>query len=507
MNNVTPPAVKTVAAVSAALAGVRPVLDQFPAETNVDFETRDFQIAKQFWATNNAGFKTIVFTARAGAVVLTVTLSLLIFIFTRQLFGLRAAFLALLLFILEPNILAHGNIVHADVIAALALTIFCYVLVNYWRRSSVEWTLRLGAATGFGLIAKFTLVALAGVFFIALVARWHGSRKTLPREILAKCGAMLLCLLIVNAAYFFETRRTAETQTELANIPGAVGFIINTLPHPLGRAASFLLPPDYLQGFSRLSLINQQGHEAYLLGKYSVTGWWYYFPVTFGLKTTIPFLLLTLAAGAWAIAQLFGDKRSPFVPLLLALAFYCLLLATSRINIGVRHLLPLFPFLFIVGGAFLDWLIARRQKAGVVLAAVLVAAMGFEAIRVRPHYMSYMNQLTSTHPRWFYLHDSNIEWGQETTALAAYLNARGVKRIRGAMLCGEIALPRYGIEYVNLLTGQDEQAPKTEFIAIGANFLNGSLIPGNREWFQSYRDRKPDAVFGDSIYLYRMDER
>jgi len=258
-----------------------------------------------------------------------------------------------------------------------------------------------------------------------------------------------------------------------------------------------------VQGFSRLSRINQQGHDAYLLGKYSTTGWWYYFAVAFVLKTTLPLLLVTLAAAIWGIASLFSVRRWPLVPLFAAVVFYSVLLATSRINVGVRHLLPVFPFLFIMCGAFLDWLIAQRPRVGLICATVLIAAMSFEAVRAWPNYLSYMNQITSGHPRWFYLHDSNIEWGQDTAALAAYLNARGVQRIRGAMLCGEVALPRYGIEYVNLLSGEDSNAPSTEFIAIGANFLNGSLIPGNREWFQSYRDRKPEAVFGDSIYLYR----
>ena len=408
-----------------------------------------------------------------------------------------------MLFILEPNILAHGYIVHADMIAALVFTFFCCVLVNYWRAASVKWTLLLGAAAGTALVAKFTLVALGVVFFVALVARWQGSQKTLAREILAKCGAMFLCLLIVNGAYFFEPRRTWEAQAELASIPGIAGSIVNALPQTFVHATTVLLPPDFVQGFARLSRINQQGHDAYLLGKYSTTGWWYYFPVAFALKTTIPFLLLALVAAVWAIGRLFGDKRWSIIPLLTAFAFYSTLLATSRINVGVRHLLPLFPFLFIMCGAFLDWLIAARRKLGVACATFLIAAMVFEAARARPHYMSYMNQLTSGHPRWFYLHDSNIEWGQDIPELAAYLNARGVKRIRGATLCGEVALPRYGIEYVNLLSGEGFNAPPTDFIAIGANFLNGSLISENREWFQSYRNRQPEAVFGDSIYLYR----
>ena len=91
MNNVVPPAVKTLSALSMTLTGIRPALPQFPQDANVDFETRDYQIAKQFWTANDAAFRQIVFSARLGAVVLTVVLGFMIFVFARQLFGLRAA--------------------------------------------------------------------------------------------------------------------------------------------------------------------------------------------------------------------------------------------------------------------------------------------------------------------------------------------------------------------------------------------------------------------------------
>jgi hypothetical protein len=166
----------------------------------------------------------------------------------------------------------------------------------------------------------------------------------------------------------------------------------------------------------------------------------------------------------------FARRQWRFLPVIAGLFFYLLLLTTSHINIGVRHLLPAFPFLIILGGVFLDHLLNSQKKVALAGVAIVIGFMGFEAVRSWPTYMSYMNEFASTRPRWQYLGDSNIEWGQDTAALAAYLNARGVNRIRGAMLCGEVALPRYGIDYINLLSGPGENAPPTEFIAIGANF-------------------------------------
>jgi len=490
INNVTPPTIKILAALPSWIL-TKPVLPEIqPADPNVDYETRDYQTALNFWRANHARYNTILFTSRLGAVAVTLALAFVVFSFARQLFGIRAGWLALTIFALEPTVLAHGHIVHADMIAALALVLFCYVLVKFWKQPDSKHVMWFGLVTGFALIAKFTLVALFGFFVLALVVRWRRSDKSAFKNVAVKCAAVLLCLFILNAAYFFASRST-EGEPALTNVSKSIATVV---------------PSDYLQGFARLRRINQQGHQAFLLGRYSETGWWYYFPVAFGLKTTIAFLLLTLAATAWGIFCLFARRQWRFLPVIAGLLFYLLLLTTSRINIGVRHLLPAFPFLIILGGVFLDRLVSSQRKLALACVAIIIGLMGIEAVRSWPTYMSYMNQFAGGRPHWQYLGDSNIEWGQDTGALAAYLNAHGVNRIRGAMLCGEVALPSYGIEYINLLSGNGETAPPTEFIAIGANFLNGSLIPGNRNWFETYRNHQPEAVFGDSIYLYRVKD-
>jgi hypothetical protein len=257
------------------------------------------------------------------------------------------------------------------------------------------------------------------------------------------------------------------------------------------------------------------------LGRYGYKGWWYYFPVAFALKTTVPFLLTTLAALAWAARRLYSKGERRMLALLAPAALYALLALTSRINIGVRHFLPVFPFLFILGGALFDRLLRSkrsRPEARAVFAVLLCWAC-VEAARAFPDYVPYMNQLASLRPHWYYLGDSNVEWGDDARELALYLRERGETRVTAALLDGinfndfgveyVRTLEHYGVEYVNLVSAE-EGPPRTRYVAVGASYLNGSLLMAvplpQRLKVLEYRRRTPEAVFGNSIYLYRVGE-
>jgi hypothetical protein len=193
----------------------------------------------------------------------------------------------------------------------------------------------------------------------------------------------------------------------------------------------------------------------------------------------------------------------------------------SPINIGVRYYLPAYTFLFILGGAFLERLFqvrVRRQLATTIVVALL-GWSAIEAIRAYPDYMTYFNQLAVSRPHWWYLSDSNVEWGDDIKALATYLHERGENRVQSAVLGGFLILPSYGIENFDLIGPATEvDWPRTRYVAIGASFLNGSTVPVQEvdgkplseekrvNRFDEYRHREPEAVFGNSIYLYRLQD-
>lgn len=510
-----PPLPKMLAALPLLFLSVQaPPLDDLSNEPS---SQQTLTAGGRFWTANRDHFRAIFFWSRVPMIVLTLLLGVLVFTFTRRLFNARAAVLAVTLFSLEPTILAHGRVVK-DIHVAFGYLLFFFALYVYGSAPTLRRAILLGLACGLALSVKYSMIILFPILLVAgcgLILRPPaGARRR--RIIIQVMTAAFAALLVLNAAYFFSHQPVSVPDLEsLAhNAPAYSGTLLSLL-----KLSSVFAPPYYVLGAYATFMHNDLGHPAFLLGEYSDYGWWYYFPVAFALKTTIPFLLLTIVSLAWAVRRAIR-RDVKFLLLLAPVVIYAVPAMVAGINIGIRHFLPVFSFFFILGGALLDRLLDTRRARGFALAlvALIMTVCTVEAVRAYPNYISYMNQLASGRPAWTYLSDSNIEWGDDAGALAAYLKAKGETRVRAAFLGGSLVLPLYGVDYVDLLSPPGVNLEDTRYVALGASFLNGSTVPGWSEgsgretpnqrhnYFARYRDRKPEAVFGNSIYLYREHE-
>jgi hypothetical protein len=518
LNNEHPPLIKMWAALPLLL--LQP--NESPpteAEKQGTFNGLTFSYEHRFWQKNQVQFERILFWTRAMMIVLAMALGALIFAYARTLFGTRAGVIALALYTLEPTVLAHGRIVHTDLASALGFLFFFFTLSIYVRARTTRNALLLGLASGLALLTKFSMIVLLPVLAcIALLGFGFAPRfRESRRKVLLHAG-IVLCLVwvMVNAAYRFQGP---------AVVPGDVQWVEARSPDAFGEWMTFfkigsrIVPTYYLFGQYNVMLHNRDGHATSLLGQYGTRGWWYYFPVAFALKTSLPFLIVALAGFGWALWRFFGKRDKRILWLLGPIAIYAALSMTSHINIGIRHFLPVYPFLFIAGGALLDRLLGLRSQR--VLAIVLVVSafgwMSLEALRAYPNYIPYMNQLASAHPHWWYLSDSNVEWGEDGRALAEYLHARGETEVAGAVSGAWGSLEQYGITYHDIFEKPGVSVPDTRYVAIGASFLNGStnFIWADKDgkpltyeqrvnYLDAYRTRQPEAILGNTIYVYRM---
>jgi hypothetical protein len=292
---------------------------------------------------------------------------------------------------------------------------------------------------------------------------------------------------------------------------------------------------------------NAAGHESYLLGMRSNSGWWYYFPVVFAVKSTMAALVATaLVAGTgfwllWSRAKrgaviqqvpcppesiptslcgqghcravqrsaggpnqaVTGQARAiPFVwiGLLFPPAFYFAISMTSAINLGVRHLLPVYPFLYAAIAALLAKLSVKRifRYAMVGLAALQIA----ECASIYPDYLAFFNALSGgpgNGPR--YLVDSNIDWGQDVKKLKSWLKVRGTNRVWIGYF-GKAEMRYYGLDFRNPPEALDQEKWNEidGFVAASATLLNGVYLPLAR--LAPLRLREPIAKVGYSIYVY-----
>ena len=516
-NNEHPPLVKMWAAL--------PLLFMQPEETTPTTETdgrRGTETFKRFWADNRARHEQLTLAARVMMIPLALALGLAVFLFTRRLFGPRAALLALALLAVEPTLLAHARLVHTDAPAALVYLLFFIALYFYFERPAASRALLVALALSAALLTKFSMVVLlpvAALAFGVLVWRRRQRGERLSPLALHAGLVCLAVLILLNAGYYFRHPPLNEETRGLVRLlsPESVSRVTRAI-----EALSRVVPTDFLVGLYKVSMHDRHGHSASLLGDYRQTGWWYYFPAAFALKTTLPFLFVSVAAILYALWRLVARGERRYALVVAPLALYLASAMAGGINIGVRHLLPAFPFLFIAGGALLDRLLRapRARPAAVATALLALVWMTFESARAFPDYVPYMNQLASARPHYQYLSDSNVEWGEDVGALCAYLRARGEREVRGAMLAGLGGAELYGVRYYEIFPKPGRAAPpETRYVAIGASFLNGSPIyvapdasgralseEERVNYLAAWRAREPEMVFGGTIYLYRVRE-
>ncbi|HSE21919.1 MAG TPA: phospholipid carrier-dependent glycosyltransferase [Pyrinomonadaceae bacterium] len=512
LNTEHPPLIKMWATLP--LLFIQPNEPKILTNANADFAQRSAGVEQQFWTINQDHFLSLGFWPRIMMIPISMTLGIVIFLFTRALWNATAALLALFLYCVEPTVLAHGRVVHTDIPAALGYLLFVFALFHYHQLPTRKRAIVLGIVTALALLTKYSLIILVPALLLyACMRAWSIRRDANQLKSLVGHGAVvsLIVILFINCVYFFRHDQLSAPDVEWlirtsGIYSGAVVKLVTALSH--------VIPAYYLFGVYKVVIHNHFGHPAFLLGQYSNDGWPSYFPVAFALKTNLPFLGLSVAALCWASFKIVGRRQTKLLWLLVPFMIYMAISMSSSINIGIRHLLPAFPFLFILAGMMLEQLTRVSPRSiGIVVISILLGWMLIEAVRTFPDYTPYMNQL-AVGPHWKYLSDSNVEWGDDVNGLAAYLKSRGETQVRAALSGGWLTLPLYGIDYISLAPPGKQQVD-TRYVAIGASFLNGSTLPSFEingrmitdservNFFDSYRNRTPEAIFGGEIYLFR----
>jgi hypothetical protein len=270
-----------------------------------------------------------------------------------------------------------------------------------------------------------------------------------------------------------------------------------------------LLPKPYLDGLTKVSTTLER--PSFLLGQRGTTGWWYYFIVTFLVKTPLSLLIL-LALTPLCLRKLWQANPIALPFLLVPVFLYFGVASWSRFNIGHRHILPILPFLIVVISALVPWVLHRRafEKVGLAIAAgwFLVSS-----VSIFPDYLAYFNELAGGPENGYkYLVDSNLDWGQDLKGLKRYLDQQGIRRLWLSYF-GTASPAYYGIVYNYLpsywIVRPNMDTEPTPYVAISATNLQGVYLPvfgQDPKRFEAFKHRQPIAKIGYSIFLYRLDQ-
>jgi 4-amino-4-deoxy-L-arabinose transferase-like glycosyltransferase len=470
-NREHPPLVKLVS----ALPLLRLSLD-LPLNSNSWRNSDLNEVGVQFLYHNRSPADDILFASRGANIALSLVFLIALAWWTYGRLNPWPALLAVWLCAFDPNLIAHARYVTTD----FPLMVFFFFASVFWAEYLAEGRRRdlVLAAVAFAaaMLTKFSGVLLIPVFTILYAVRWFRHREAFPirRALLAAAVVCGITFAAVCLAYWPETLRSLRGEI------------------PPGDHAFFA-------GLRTVISHNRLGHPSYLLGMRSNTGWWFYFPVVWAVKSTVAALL---AAAVVLIGLTVGRGGSPALQFVVPPLVYFAISMTSGIDIGVRHILPVYPFLYVAAAAFLSrvpWKRAARY-AMLVLAGLQIA----ECASISPHYLAFFNTLAGGPGKGpQYLVDSNIDWGQDIKKLARWLEAHGTNRAWIADF-GSTPLSYYGIkpEFFPAPSDQKGWDAIDGFAAAEVTRLYGPYDPP--EAFARLRAREPIAKIGWSIYVYDL---
>jgi tetratricopeptide (TPR) repeat protein len=399
----------------------------------------DFGITTDFLYSNDAG--RILAETRFSIASFTLLLAFFVFVASRRMFGGGAALLAMLLVVFEPSILAHGAIVTTD----LAETCWFFAAVYaFYRYSQHPTALRLivsGVAAGLALAAKHSGILLFPVLgLLAVGDPWIRWRDSVPRgpsgdggwklRIVRQAAALGLIVAVAIATLWgfyrfrYSSRPAGHEMTE--SLPAFIQDSIrsrNVHSIMLSRVIpglTHVLPESYLYGLADITTDSVAGRPSFILGHLYATGRWFYFPIVFIIKATLGFLLLLLLTFLTR-GYLWGEKSRETLFLVIPAAVFFGVSLMSRLNFGIRHILPVFPFLIVLAAAA-AWHLARQRRAWRYAAIFLVTFHCVSSLRAFPNYLSYSNEAWSGPKETYrYLSDTNVDWGQGLIDEGEYL--------------------------------------------------------------------------------------
>ena len=507
------------------------------------------------YVENKDKIDSIVFWSRIPIVLTGVFLGYLVFLWSNKLYGIKSGTFALFLYAFSPTILAHTRLVTMDMGAScfIFLAIFCFYL--YCKNPSFGNLILSGLAFGLAQLSKYTAVYLYFVYPLFFLLIWFFSKKDFMvdymvcRNIRKFLYSIVLIFIIGNfvvfCGYFFELKplllndidvgeKITFFETFVTKVFGGNSDVLKmkVVDFALNQPVPF---STYIMGF--LGATNQtfveHKFDPMLFGKYYPGGLWYYYLVVFGLKTSLPVLLL-LALVIVLYKRVAGkifDELFTVIPVVVLMLFASLTILQS----GQRYILPIYPFLFVYISKIVN-LPERHSRAGVNVpdskgfthpirkgwltrnratrrvsptllekysnwgkrrfVYLLILFLGFcylfSSVKTFPHYLPYFNILGGGADNGYkYLTRVNTDLGQDLKGLANYLDENNINRVK--LSYWGFAPPE--IYNINCLPIKDseKEIPEKDVYAISVHHID------EFEWTKKV---KPGCKIGYSIFIY-----
>lgn len=520
-----------------------------------------------YWSNaNNAD--TIIFLSRLFPILLTLLLVLLVFIWARERMGPRWALIPTILVGFSPHILAHGHYVTTDIGAALGFMLCLYGFTKFLNHQTNKALIIAGIFFGIAQLTKFSSVLIIPIMIGLAIVYWCAWRsqknvrffskeniKTGAILFIKTVGVFAIGMLLVWMIYgiiminhpiekqiydtvaileSFGGGRNGETITQHCLPPSlrCLAEINIWMAHtPIIRSFG-----QYVLGVLMVMQRASGGNTAYFLGDVGAGGWWYYFPVVYFFKEALPVLIL-IGIGVYAtIKQTIKNRKTkrqtwysyvllntPELAMITFIAVYWVYSIKSPLNIGVRHVLPTIPFIYIlITGSIKKWIEKSQQESSgnkmarikKITITLLMLWVTVETVYAFPYYLSYFNQLGGgVTYGWKTVTDSNYDWGQDLKRLKVFVEKNDISKIAVDYFGGGDV--KYYLKERAYYWNSEKGNPihsDIHWIAVSVNSLmgaKGKTLPGfirkpqdSYDWIENWEN--PYQKAGTSIFIYKL---
>ena len=487
--------------------------------------------------------------ARTGPIVLTLILIIFVYIWSKELMGEWWALLPAIGVALSPHFLAHGHYVTTDIGAALGVVISLYYFNRYLTFPNKKSLIIAGIAFGIAQLTKFSALILVGhmlvMVLIYALLRFNKDKHELKHAftlIFTYLGRLFLIFtigaLVIYPLYAISSINYPP-EKQLSDTTAIIGTNFESPPLSyLANATIWLSDKPILRPYAQYSLgilmvlkRTSESNTLYFMGNVDTTGGPKYFPIIYALKETLPMLILVGLGIIFAFFGMFRAlfKRTPTLreyldtnlhefSAMLFVSIYMLYSVISPLNIGLRHLIPILPLIYILATGVLkkhsqkDEYIKQLRSSMVIFLFIWQGAI---ALTTFPNYLPYYNDFVGTENGWRYATDSNYDWGQDLKRLGAFVEENNISKIGVHYFGG--GDPTYYMKDRAVLWQSNMGNPiesGIEWIAISVNELQNSTAPTvptftrdiekEYRWLQS--STSPDFRAGESIFVYKLSD-
>ena len=419
--------------------------------------------------------------ARLGILPFFLLCALITWVWARELVGPWAATASVALLTTLPPVLAHAGLATTDMAFTAMLLLALYAVWRWLENRTWLTTIAVGVTAALALFTKLSALVFVPAGAVGVLVGWWLLRRGESDE-----------------------ERHAVRLAPAVGVIFAVGTLVLWMGYrfsfaPVGEGGIPVPMPELWRGILYMRLKEQVGHEGFLFSEIRVTGWWYFFLVTLALKTPIPFMVLTVG-GVGSVAKKHRAKALLGLPLAAMLMVAGTLI--SNYNVGVRHVLPVYPLLAIVAGfgVVALWETVERPIVARTLVVGLVLWQMTGTMRAHPDYLPWFNSIAGERPDRI-LVNSDLDWGQDLLRLADTVEARGID---------SLALAYFGTadptRHVRGVRGLRRFERPAGWFAASISVIKGLEVIDNTG-FQWLEFVEPDIRIGKSIWMYNLDLR